>query len=69
MTLHQIAENWNGQVAKLCNWAINSLDSASDKDDVETTRTDRQRASVKPNGCTGRFSSPSTTEIRRTSNG
>ncbi len=53
MTLHQIAENWNGQVAKLCNWAINSLDSASDKDDEETTRTDCHPASVKPHDCTG----------------
>ncbi len=48
MNLHQIAESWNGQVAKLCNWTINRLEGAADQGDVNATRTDRRQPSVKP---------------------
>ena len=51
MTLHQIAENWNGQVTKLCNWTINRFESAADKDYVMTARTGSHRATVKPRDC------------------
>ncbi len=54
MNCHQLIGNWNGQVAKLCNWAINRLESAADKGDVETTQTDCQLLSVKPSKYTGR---------------
>ncbi len=48
MNLHQMAENWNGQVAKLCNWTIDRLERAADNSDVKTTQTDCQLPSVKP---------------------
>ncbi|MGA3116185.1 MAG: hypothetical protein ABSF90_17330 [Syntrophobacteraceae bacterium] len=48
MNLHKMAENWNGQVAKLCNWTINRLESAADKGDVKATQTECQQPSVKP---------------------
>jgi len=47
MNLAQIAENWNGQVTKLFNWAINRLESAAGKHDVKATQTDYQRLSAK----------------------
>jgi len=48
MNLHQIAENWNGQVAKLCNWTINRLESVADKGDVKGTQIYCELPSVKP---------------------
>jgi hypothetical protein len=39
MSCHQLIENWNGRVTKLCNWTINRLESDADKTDVKTTRT------------------------------
>ena len=47
MNLSQIAENWNGQVAKLYDWTINRLESAADKGDVKATQTDCRLPSVK----------------------
>ena len=47
MSWNQIAENWNGQVAKLCNWTIKRLESAADKGDVKAMQTDCQLPSVK----------------------
>jgi hypothetical protein len=44
---HQLIGNWNGQVAKLCNWAIDRLESVADKGDVKATLTDCQLPSVK----------------------
>jgi hypothetical protein len=48
MNCHQLIENWNGQVTKLCNWTINRLESAADKGDVKATQTDWRLPSVKP---------------------
>ena len=48
MNCHQLIENWNGQVTKLCNWTINELESAADKGGVKATQTDCQLPSVKP---------------------
>jgi hypothetical protein len=48
MNWNQIAENWNGQVTKLCNWTIDRLESAADKGGVKATQTDCQQPSVKP---------------------
>jgi hypothetical protein len=48
MNWNQIAENWNGQVAKLCKWTINRLESSADNDDVKATQTFCQLPSVKP---------------------
>ncbi len=48
MNLHKMAENWNGQVTKLCNWTIDQLESAAGKGDVQTTQTECQQPSVKP---------------------
>ena len=45
MHLAQIAENWNGQVTKLFNWAISRLQSA-DKSNVEATQTNCQMLSA-----------------------
>jgi hypothetical protein len=47
MNCHQLIGNWNGQVAKLCNWTINRLERAADKDNEKATRTDSQLPSVK----------------------
>ena len=48
MNLHKMAENWNGQVAKLCNWTIGRWESVADKGDVKATRRDYQLPSFKP---------------------
>ena len=53
MNLNQIAENWNGQVAKLCNWTIKRLESAADKGDAKAMQTDCQLPSVKARKHTG----------------
>ena len=54
MNLHQMAEDWNGQVTKLCNWTIDRLESPSDKGDVKATQKDYQLTSVKPRKYAGR---------------
>ncbi len=48
MNWNQIAENWNGQVTKLCNWSIKRLENAADKGDVKATQIYRQLPLVKP---------------------
>jgi hypothetical protein len=48
MSWNQIAENWNGQVTKLYNWAIKRLASPADKNDVKAAQTDCQLPLVKP---------------------
>ena len=53
MNLHQMAENWNEQVTKLCNWTIDRLESPADKGDLKTTQTACQLSSVKPRRYTG----------------
>jgi hypothetical protein len=50
----QIAENWNAQVTKLCNWTIDRLESAADKVGVKAAQTDSQLTSVKPCKYAGR---------------
>ncbi len=47
MNCHQFIENWNGQVAKLCNRTINRLESSFGKGDVKATQTDYRLPSVK----------------------
>ena len=54
MSCHQLIGSWNGQVAKLCNWAINRLESAVDKGDVKTTQADCQLPSINPCTFAGR---------------
>ena len=47
MRWNQIAENWNGQVTKFYNWAINRLESAADKDNLKAMQTYYQLPLVK----------------------
>jgi|GEM_PF-2580447 hypothetical protein len=47
MRWNQIAEDWNGQVTKLCNWTINRFENTADEGDVKAARTDCRLPSVK----------------------
>jgi len=59
MNCHQLIGNWNGQVARLCNWTINRLESTVDKGDLKTTTT-----TERPRSEENRTNTTTTTEIR-----